>query len=134
MTTLYRLRLVDRFQPLDHRYASLPYHAESRRRDDCDLARWWSDRHRARQFDRITQPDGLGVWEGPATGSSSAWSALGPTRRPHEAIWAPIGYESVPLRLAELAAEPILAGSEERIAETQAYRERRRNVVTGGST
>jgi predicted transcriptional regulator len=26
LTTLYKLRLVDRFQPLDHRYASLPYH------------------------------------------------------------------------------------------------------------
>jgi hypothetical protein len=115
LTTLYKLRLVDRFQPLDHRYASLPYHyvldqlgamvvaaergedpdksrwradkalaigksqrlrhlvgvngffsalaAESRRRDDCDLSLWWSERHCTSQFDRIAQPDGLGVWE-----------------------------------------------------------------------
>ncbi|MHB8498994.1 MAG: replication-relaxation family protein [Acidimicrobiales bacterium] len=115
LTTLYRLRLVDRFQPLDHRYASLPFHyvldqlgamvvaaergedpdrsrwradkalaigksqrlrhlvgvngffsalvAESRRRDDCDLSLWWSERHCASQFDRIAQPDGLGVWK-----------------------------------------------------------------------
>ncbi|MGH3601833.1 MAG: replication-relaxation family protein, partial [Pseudonocardiaceae bacterium] len=26
LTTLYKLRLLDRFQPLDHRYAGLPYH------------------------------------------------------------------------------------------------------------
>jgi predicted transcriptional regulator len=26
LTTLFKLRLVDRFQPLHHRYASLPYH------------------------------------------------------------------------------------------------------------
>jgi hypothetical protein len=115
LTALYKLRLLDRFQPLDHRYASLPYHyvldqlgamvvaaergedpdrsrwradkalaigksqrlrhlvgvngffsalvAESRRRDDCDLSLWWSERHCTSQFDRIAQPDGLGVWE-----------------------------------------------------------------------
>ena len=115
LTTLYKLRLVDRFQPLDHRYASLPFHcvldqlgamvvaaergedldksrwradkalaigksqrlrhlvgvdrffsalvAESRRREDCNLSLWWSERHCASQFDRIAQPDGLGVWE-----------------------------------------------------------------------
>jgi len=115
LTTLYKLRLVDRFQPLDHRYASLPYHyvldqlgamvvaaergedpdtsrwradkalaigksqrlrhlvgvngffsalvTESRRRDDCYLSLWWSECHCASQFDRIAQPDGLGVWE-----------------------------------------------------------------------
>jgi hypothetical protein len=115
LTTLYKLRLLDRFQPLDHRYASLPYHyvldelgamivvaergedpdksrwradkalaigksqrlahlvgvngffsallAESRRRADCDLSLWWSERHCANQFDRIAQPDGLGVRE-----------------------------------------------------------------------
>jgi len=28
LTTLYRLRLLDRLQPLDHRYASLPYHCD----------------------------------------------------------------------------------------------------------
>ena len=106
---------MDRFQPLDHRYASLPYHyvldelgamvvaagrggdpdtsrwradkalaigkserlrhlvgvsgffsalvAESRRRDDCGLSLSWSERHCASQFDRIAEPDGLGVWE-----------------------------------------------------------------------
>jgi Replication-relaxation len=115
LTTLYRLRLVDRFQPLDHRYASLLYHyvldqlgamviaaergedpdksswradealaigksqrlrhlvgvngffsalvAESLRREDCDLSLWWSERHCANQFERIAQPDGLGMWE-----------------------------------------------------------------------
>ena len=115
LTTLYKLRLLERFQPLDHRYASLPYHyvldelgamvvaaergedpdkshwradkalaigksqrlrhlvgvngffsalvAESRRRDDCDLSLWWSERHCASQFDRIVNPDGLGRWE-----------------------------------------------------------------------
>jgi predicted transcriptional regulator len=115
LTTLYRLRLVDRFQPLDHRYASLPYHyvldqlgamviaaercedldksrwradkalaigksqrlrhlvgvngffsalvTESRYREDCDLSLLWSERHCANQFERIAQPDGLGMWE-----------------------------------------------------------------------
>ncbi len=53
-----------------------------------------------------------------------ATSALGPTQRPHEAIWAPIGDESLRLRLAELAGVPIPAESEERIAETRAYRRR----------
>jgi len=234
LTTLYKLRLVDRFQPLDHRYASLPYHyvlgelgamvvaaergedpdtsrwradkalaigksqrlrhligvngffsalvAESRRRDDCDLSLWWSERHCASQFDRIAQPDGLGVWEEAGnrivfcleydrstetlerlagklksyedlqvasglaywicfcfghprreagahrvlteTTVPVATAALGPTQRPHEAIWAPVGDESRRLRLAELAAVPIPAESEERIAETQAYRRR----------
>lgn len=115
LTTLYKLRLVDRFQPLDHRCASLPNHyvldelgamvmaaergedpdkshwradkalaigrsqrlrhlvgvngffsalmAESRRRQDCDLSLWWSERHCASQFDRSANPDGLGRWE-----------------------------------------------------------------------
>ncbi len=221
LTTLYKLRLVDRFQPLDHRYASLPYHyvldqlgamvvaaergedpdtsrwradkalaigksqrlghlvgvngffsdlqAESRRREDCDLSLWWSERHCTSQFDRIAQPDGLGVWEEGgnrvvfcleydrstealerlekklksyedlqvASGLAYwivfcfghprreagarrvlaqatvpvATAALGPTQRPHEAIWAPIGDESVRLRLAELAAVPMLCPS-----------------------
>jgi hypothetical protein len=53
-----------------------------------------------------------------------ATAALGPTQRPQDAIWAPIGYESERLRLAELAAVPIPPESEERIAETQAYRRR----------
>ncbi|MDA8358931.1 MAG: hypothetical protein M0Z95_22125 [Actinomycetota bacterium] len=51
-------------------------------------------------------------------------AALGPTQRPQDAIWAPIGYESVRVRLAELAGVPIRAESEERVAETQAYRRR----------
>ena len=53
-----------------------------------------------------------------------ATAALGPTQRPHEAIWAPVGYEGIRLRLAELLSMPIPAESEERIAETQAYRRR----------
>ncbi|MDA8287840.1 MAG: replication-relaxation family protein [Actinomycetota bacterium] len=232
LTTLYKLRLVDRFQPLDHRYASLPYHyvldqlgamvvaaergedpdtsrwradkalaigksqrlrhlvgvngffssllAESRRRSDCDLSLWWSERHCASQFDRIAQPDGLGVWEEAgnrvvfcleydrstetlerlakklksyedlqlATGLAYwiafcfghprreagarrvlakatvpvATAALGPTQRPHEAIWAPVGHEGVRrLQLPELAAVPIPPESEERVAEARAY-------------
>jgi len=234
LTTLFKLRLLDRFQPLDHRYASLPYHyvldqlgamvvaaeraedpdtsrwradkalaigksqrlrhlvgvngffsalaAESRRREDCDLSLWWSERHCTSQFDRIAQPDGLGRWEEAgnrvvfclefdrstetldrlekklktyedlqvASGHAYrilfcfghprreagarrvltnasvpvATAALGPTQRPQDAIWAPIGYESKRLRLAELAAVPIPPESEERIAETQAYRRR----------
>ena len=234
LTTLYNLRLLDRFQPLDHRYASLPYHyvldqlgamvvaaergedpdtsrwradkalaigksqrlrhlvgvngffsallAESRRREDCDLSLWWSEPHCMEQFDRIAQPDGLGVWEeagdrvvfcleydhstealerlekklksyedlqvasglaywicfcfGHARREAGArrvlakatvpvaTAALGPTRRPHEAIWAPIGEEGVRVRLAELAGVPIPAESEERIAEARAYRRR----------
>ncbi|MHB1849619.1 MAG: replication-relaxation family protein [Acidimicrobiales bacterium] len=232
LTTLYKLRLVDRFQPLDHRYASLPYHyvlgelgamvvaaergedpdtsrwradkalaigksqrlrhlvgvngffsalvAESRRREDCDLSLWWSERHCASQFDRIAQPDGLGVWEEAgnrvvfcleydrstealdrlgkklksyedlqvASGHAYrilfcfghprreagarrvlaqatvpvATAALGPTQRPQDAIWAPIGYGTARLRLAELATVPIPPESEQRVAETQAYR------------
>jgi hypothetical protein len=51
-----------------------------------------------------------------------ATAALGPTQRPHEAIWVPIGYDGCRMRLAVLAAVPIPTGSEERIAETQAYR------------
>ncbi|MHB1777868.1 MAG: hypothetical protein ACYCU7_18060 [Acidimicrobiales bacterium] len=53
-----------------------------------------------------------------------ATAALGPTQRPQDAIWAPIGDGAVRLRLAELAAVPIPPESEERIAETQAYRRR----------
>jgi hypothetical protein len=234
LTTLYRLRLVDRFQPLDHRYASLQFHyvldqlgamviaaersedldksrwsadkslaigksqrlrhlvgvngffsalvAESRRRKDCDLSLWWSERHCANQFERIAQPDGLGVWEEAgnqivfcleydrstetlerlgkklksyqdlqvASGLAYwicfcfghprreagarrvlaeatvpvATAALGPTQRPQDATWAPIGYKGLRLRLAELAGMPIPPESEQRIAETQAYRRR----------
>ena len=231
LTTLYKLRLVDRFQPLDHRYASLPFHcvldqlgamvvaaergedldksrwradkalvigksqrlrhlvgvdrffsalvAESRRREDCNLSLWWSERHCASQFDRIAQPDGLGVWEEAsnrvvfcleydrstetldrlekklesyvrfeAASGHAYWicfcfghlrreagarrvlaqatvpvatAALGPTQRPNEAIWAPIGHEGVRLRLAELASVPIPPEPEGRIAEAEAY-------------
>ena len=154
--------------------------AEYRRREDCDLSLWWSERHCASQFDRLAQPDGLGVWEEAgnrvvfcleydrstetlerlekklkscvdlqiASGLAYwicfcfrhprreagarrvlaqatvpvATAALGPTQRPHEAIWAPISYEGLRLRLAELLTVPIPPESEERIAETQAYR------------
>ncbi len=156
--------------------------AESRRREDCGLSLWWSERQCANQFDRIAQPDGLGRWEEAgnrvvfcleydrstetlerlekklksyedlqvASGHAYwicfsfghprreagarrvlaqatvpvATAALGPTQRPHEAIWAPIGYSGVRLRLAELASVPIPPESEERVAETQAYRRR----------
>jgi hypothetical protein len=234
LTTLYKLRLLDRFQPLDHRYASLPYHyvldefgamvvaaergedpdksrwradkalaigksqrlrhlvgvngffssllAESRRREDCDLSLWWSERHCASQFDRIAQPDGLGCWEEAghevifcleydrstetlerlekklksyedlqvASGLAYwicycfghprreagarrvlaqatvpvATAALEPTQRPHEAIWAPIGYESGRLRLAELDTVPVPPESDDRDVETLEYRRR----------
>lgn len=115
LTTLYQLRLVERFQPLDRRYVSQPYHyvldqlgamvvaaeadkdpdqthwqqekalalarsqrlahmvgtngffsalvAEGRRRDDCALSLWWSERYCASNFNEIARPDGLGVWE-----------------------------------------------------------------------
>ncbi|MHB1718448.1 MAG: replication-relaxation family protein [Acidimicrobiales bacterium] len=54
LTTLYKLRLVDRFQPLDHRYASLPYHTvldqlgamvvAAERGEDPDGSRWRADK------------------------------------------------------------------------------------------
>ncbi len=53
-----------------------------------------------------------------------ATAALGPTQRPQDAIWAPIGDEGLRVSLAELAAVPIPAKSEERVAEAQAYRRR----------
>ena len=53
-----------------------------------------------------------------------ATAALGADRRPQDAIWAPIGDESVRLRLAELAGVPIPPESKERVAETRAYRRR----------
>ena len=53
-----------------------------------------------------------------------ATATLGPTQRPHEAIWAPVGYEGLRLRLVELLSVPIPPESEERIAETRAYRRR----------
>jgi predicted transcriptional regulator len=203
LTTLYQLRLVDRFQPIDRRYVSQPYHyvldhlgamvgaaeqdrdpdqthwqqekalaigrsqrlghlvgtngffsalmAESRHRDDCALSLWWSERSCTANFNEIVRPDGLGIWEEGdasvtfcleydrstetlerlekklkgyedleiASGSvywvlfcfghprreSGARRALaqatvpvataapGPTQRPHEAIWAPIGHD-----------------------------------------
>ena len=154
--------------------------AESRRREDCDLSLWWSERQCASQFDRIAQPDRLGRYEEAGNrvvfcleydrstetlerlekklesyedlqvaSGLAYWSclcfghprreagarrvlakatvpvataALGPTRRPNEAIWAPLGYEGLRLRLAELLSVPIPPESEERIAETQAYR------------
>ena len=54
LTTLYKLRLLDRFQPLDHRYASLPYHyvldefgamvLAAERGEDPDKSRWRADK------------------------------------------------------------------------------------------
>ena len=37
--------------------------ADSRKRADCDLSLWWSECHDTEQFDRIAQPDDLGVSE-----------------------------------------------------------------------
>ena len=53
-----------------------------------------------------------------------ATAALGPTQRPQDAIWAPIGDEGVRLRVAELAGVPIPPESEERIADTPVCRRR----------
>ena len=234
LTTLYQLRLVDRFQPLDRRYASQPYHyvldqlgakvvaaeadkdpdqthwqyekalaigrsqrlahlvgtngffsallAEGRRRPDCALSLWWSERYCANQFNDIARPDGLGIWEERdaqvtfclecdrstetlerlekklkgyedlqiASGYAYwilfcfghprreagarralaeatvpvATAALGPTQRPHESIWAPIGYDGCQMRLAELAGVPVPPGSIQRIEETEEHRRR----------
>jgi hypothetical protein len=54
LTTLYKLRLVDRFQPLDHRYTSLPYHyvldqlgamvIAAERGEDPDKSHWRADK------------------------------------------------------------------------------------------
>ena len=134
LTTLYKLRLLDRFQPLDHRHASLPYHyvlnqlgatvvagergedpdtsrwradkalaigksqrlghligvngffsallAESRRREDCDLSLWWSERHCASQFERIDQPDGLGILLRPPAPGGRRTQDPGQSHRP----------------------------------------------------
>ncbi len=37
--------------------------AEGRRRDNCALSLWWSERYCASNFNEIARPDGLGVWE-----------------------------------------------------------------------
>ena len=63
-----------------------------------------------------------------------ATAALGPTQRPQEAIRAPVGKESIRLRLGELAGVPIPPQSEERIAETQASRRRAVEQSSSGST
>ena len=115
LITLYQLRLVDRFQPIDRRFVSQPYHyvldqlgamvmaaahdedpaklhwqqdkalaigrsqrlahlvgtngffsaltGEARRRDDCELELWWSERYCTSQFEKIVRPDGLGIWK-----------------------------------------------------------------------
>ena len=234
LTTLYQLRLVERFQPLDRRYVSQPYNyvldqlgamvvaaeadkdpdqthwqyekalaigssqrlahlvgtngffsallAEGRRRDDRALSLWWSERFCASNFNEIARPDGLGVWEEGgalvtfcleydrstetlerlekklksyedlqiasgyaywilfsfghprreagarrALAQSTvpvATAALGPTQRPHEAIWAPIGYQGPRMRLAELAGVPVPPASYQRIEETAEHRRR----------
>ena len=234
LTTLYQLRLVDRFQPLDRRYVSQPYHyvldqlgamvtaaeadrdpdqthwqqekalaigrsqrlahlvgtngffsallAEGRRRDDRALSLWWSERYCASNFNEIARPDGLGIWEERdalvtfcleydrstetlerlekklksyedlqiASGYAYwvlfcfghprreagarrvlagatvpvATAALGPTQRPHEAIWAPIGYDGCRMRLAELAGVPHPPESCQRVEDAREYRRR----------
>jgi hypothetical protein len=53
-----------------------------------------------------------------------ATAALGPSQRPHEAIWTPIDDDDMRLRLAELASVSIPPESEDRVAETQAHRRR----------
>lgn len=50
-----------------------------------------------------------------------ATATPGPKQRPHDAKWAPVGRDGVPLRLAELVTLAIPPESEKRIAETQAY-------------
>jgi hypothetical protein len=234
LTTLYQLRLVDRFQPIDRRYVSQPYHyvldqlgamvvaaeqdndpdkthwqyekalaigrsqrlahlvgtngffsallAEGRRRNDCGLSLWWSERFCASNFNEIVRPDGLGIWDESdahvtfcleydrstetlerlekklksyedlqiASGHAYwvlfcfghprreagarralagatvpvATAALGPTQRPNEAIWAPIGYDGYRMRLAELATVPFSPESHRRIEETAEHRRR----------
>jgi len=37
--------------------------AEGRRRDDCALSLWWSERYCATNFNEIARPDGLGIWQ-----------------------------------------------------------------------
>ena len=173
--SLYQLRLVDRFQPLDHRFVShLPYHyvldqlgamvlaaerdldpeqlhwradkslaiaksqrlrhlvgvngffsalvAESRRRADCELSLWWSERYCASQFERIALPDGLGRLGGrwrqrglsassttAPPSPSSAWLPSSPATRTSKppAAW-PIGSASAS---ATLGVKPALAES-----------------------
>jgi predicted transcriptional regulator len=234
LTTLYQLRLVERFQPIDRRYVSQPYHyvldqlgamvvaaeadkdpdkthwqqeralaigrsqrlahlvgtngffsallGEGRRRDDCGLSLWWSERYCASNFNEIARPDGLGIWEEGgakitfcleydrstetlerlekklrsyedlqiasgyaywvlfcfghprreagarrALAQSTvpvATAALGPTQRPHEAVWAPIGYGGCRMHLAELAGVPHPPESYRRIEETTEHRRR----------
>jgi len=234
LTTLYQLRLVERFQPLDRRYVSQPYHyvldqlgamvaaaeagrdpdqthwqyekalaigrsqrlahlvgtngffsallAEGRRRDDRALSLWWSERYCASNFNEIARPDGLGIWEerdaqvtfcleydrstetlerlekklksyedlqlasgyaywvlfgfGHSRREAGARRALaqatvpvatavvGPTQRPHEAIWAPIGYDGCRIRLAELAGVPHPPESYQRVEDAREYRRR----------
>ena len=204
LTTLYKLRLVDRFQPLDHRYASLPYRyvlgelgamvVAAERGEDPDKSRWRADKALAigksqrlrpgrrervlldprgrvpatggrrlrghllpgvRPLDRGPGAPGEEAQElrgppgrlrarlpdlfllrppapgdrrtpGPGTGHRPGGDGRrpGPIQRPHEAIWAPVGYEGVRLRLAELASVPIPPEFEERIAETWAHRRR----------
>jgi len=234
LITLYQLRLVDRFQPIDRRFVSQPYHyvldqlgamvmaaahdedpaklhwqqdkalaigrsqrlahlvgtngffsaltGEARRRDDCELELWWSERYCTSQFEKIVRPDGLGIWKEMGGGTTFcleydrstetldrlvaklddyvqlqiasekaywvlfcfrnprreagalralaeatvpvATAELGRTQRPHEAIWAPIGYDGPRMRLAELSGVPHPPESYQRIAETTERRRR----------
>jgi hypothetical protein len=63
-----------------------------------------------------------GLWQEATVPVATA--ALGPTQRPHEAIWAPIGYDGCRMRLAELAGVPHPPESYRRIEETQDHRRR----------
>jgi hypothetical protein len=232
LTTLHGLRLVERFQPIDRRFATQPYHyvlgqlgamvvvaeqdrdpddthwqlekslaighsqrlahlvgtnglfsaleAEGRRSADASLLLWWSERYRVSSFKKNVRPDGLGMWE---EGSSrvtfcleyhrstetldrlakklkgyedlqvttgqpywilfsfrhprreaGAWrvladatvpvaiAVLGPTQRPHEAIWAPIGHGASRIRLAGLAGVTPPPESHRRISESEDWR------------
>lgn len=47
-----------------------------------------------------------------------ATATPGPTQRPHEDIWAPIGYDGHPMRLADPATVPAPPESYRRIEET----------------
>jgi hypothetical protein len=53
-----------------------------------------------------------------------ATAAPGPTRRPHDAMWAPIGHDGCRMRLAEPAGVPYPPESYRRIEETQEHRRR----------
>jgi len=69
LTTLYKLRLVDRFQPLDHRYASLPDHYVL-----GEPAPWWSLPNAART---LTRRAGGPTRRSPSGSPSASGTSLG---------------------------------------------------------